>query len=297
MANNPDPAVQIAQTNAKTAQAQATLEAAKNRLSTTQDTFMKTQELYAKNTGLLLEQENKLTEIQVDLTKLNLSKLGLTEIKEILQSCIKLIVNVKQQIMNLCSFFRAISAFIEAIVSYSVQPFLQQIAADVSTDGKSDMKILKIGGYTFTDLQRSMLFSAAVTVRSHFSVFGDIAAMWVNLSPEYVKPGIKIMDDIFISDADLKERQKKVAQLQTWVRGAIEGVKKIAADSQKAILDSMAAKVDGLQAVTKALPPAPAMQKAIEAGTNETKKAAEDAIVSNAASNLLNRFAPKRVEG
>lgn len=297
MANSPDPAVQIAQTNAKTTQAQATLEAAKNRLATTQDTFIKTQEIYKKNTELLLDQENKLTEVQAELSRLGQSKMGLTEIKTILQECIKLIINVKQQIMKLCSFFRAISASIEAVVKYSVHPFLDEIAADVSADGSGDGKVLKIGDYTFTDLQRSMLYSAAVTVRSHFSVFGSIADMWVRLSTQQVMPGIRIMDELSQQEPDLTKRQKKVAELQTWANGALDAVKQIAHDTQKQILDGMAARVDEVETVTKQLPAASATKTAIEAGTGEVKKAAEDAIVANAAGKPLNHFAPKHVSG
>jgi hypothetical protein len=57
--------------------------------------------------------------------------------------------------MNLCRFFKAISATIEAVVSYTVAPFLEQVANLVSSDG-SGVSNLKVGNYTLTDLQRSV---------------------------------------------------------------------------------------------------------------------------------------------
>jgi hypothetical protein len=64
-----DPAVQIAKTNAKSAQAQAVLDAAKDRLHTTEQTFLSTQKIYQEASSTLVEQENKLTAIQADLQR------------------------------------------------------------------------------------------------------------------------------------------------------------------------------------------------------------------------------------
>jgi multidrug efflux pump subunit AcrA (membrane-fusion protein) len=181
MANGPDPNVQMDQANAKTTQAQATLEAAKNRLTTTQDGFLKTQDNFLKASKLLLEQQNRMTEIQGALTQLNQSKLSLTEIKAVLEHCILLIVNVKKNITNLCTFFQAMSVTVEAVVKHTISGFLKLIAGSVG--GGNDMQVFRVGQYTLDDLQRSILFQAAVTIRGYFSLFGDIASM-VSQSPD-----------------------------------------------------------------------------------------------------------------
>ena len=72
-----DPAVQTAQINARTAQAQAVLESAKNRLVTTQQMLTTSQDNYAKTTSMLLQQQNKLGEIQANLKRLSNSNLSL----------------------------------------------------------------------------------------------------------------------------------------------------------------------------------------------------------------------------
>ena len=291
MANTPDPNETIAKTNAKSAQAQATLEAAKNRLSTTQDCFTKTQQLYADNAKLLMEQENQLTAVQAELKRINQTKLGLEEIKTVLESCIKLIVNVKTQIMNLVCFFKSISASIDDVVQFNVTPFLEQITAISSGGGHTKT----IGPFTLTDFQRSLVYSSAVTIRSHFSVFGDIASMWVHLSIDNIRPGLEFLDKLTITEKDLSKRQAIVRDLQAWADEAIGNVKKIADDTQKEILDGMVARVTEVEKTTKQIPAAPAMVKAIQAGTSEVQEAAKKAITANADAKPLNRFAPKQV--
>lgn len=56
----------------------------------------------------------------------------------------------------------------------------------------------------------------------------------------------------------------------------------------------MVERVQEVEKVTRMLPAALEVAKAITAATTEVKKAAEDAIVSNAAAKPLNRFAVKR---
>ena len=50
-----------------------------------------------------------------------------------------------------------------------------------------------------------------------------------------------------------------------------------------------------MEKTTKQIPAAPAMVKAIQAGTSEVKEAATKAITANADAKPLNRFAPKKV--
>lgn len=71
-----DPAVQTAQIQAKTTQAQAVLESAKNRLNTTASALASSQENYQKSTALLVEQQNKLMELNGAFERLKAS--GLT---------------------------------------------------------------------------------------------------------------------------------------------------------------------------------------------------------------------------
>lgn len=280
---------QMAQINARSAQVQATLEAAKYRLHATQSVFMGFQENYTKASQDMLDQQMKMTEIQSALTELTQKNMGLQEAKIVLERCMMLIVKVKSSIMNLCRFFRAMSLTIEAIVKHSVQPFLENIAA-----GSSDDQAAKIGIYTFTDLQRTMLYHSALTIKANFSVFGDIAAMWCELSEKYIMPGVHMFDQLSLHEPDEHKRQRRVQDLQTWTERSTEGVKLIADKSQREIIESMERRVEAIQSVTKQLPSSAPMKAAIDAGMQESRKSAAESIVEASARGDLDRFVPKR---
>ena len=193
--------------------------------------------------------------------------------------------------MNLVCFFRSISASIEDVVKFNVTLFIEQITAIGAGGGHTKT----IGSFTLTDFMRSLVYSAAVTIRSHFSVFGDIASMWVQLSIDHIKPGLEYLDKLTITEKEFSKRQAVVRDLQAWADNAVGGVKKIADDTQKEILEGMVARITEVEKTTKQIPAAPAMVKAIQAGTSEVKEAATKAITANADAKPLNRFAPKKV--
>ncbi|CZT44825.1 uncharacterized protein RSE6_05064 [Rhynchosporium secalis] len=288
-----DPAVQTAQINAKTAQAQAVLEAAKNRLSTTQDMLSTTQSNYGKASEVLVSQQNKLGSVQAELTRLTSSNLTLTEVKSILIQCIKLIINLKEQITKLVRFFEAIAAVIGISIKYQVDPFLETIKAIVAADGTDPNKDLKIGDYTLTDFQASQVYSAAVTIRSYFGVFGDIASMWCELSMSSIMPGLKLCDEISVTadEKDPGQMRKKVKNLEAWSKDASARVYKLAHEKQQQVLGSMSDRIDEIKQTTTRIeaPPEPT-RKAITQGTETTKKAALDYIKKKEKAAPLNRF-------
>ncbi|KAJ4314232.1 hypothetical protein N0V85_010019, partial [Neurospora sp. IMI 360204] len=59
-------------------------------------------------------------------------------------------------------------ALVEMCIRFQVEPFLETVKEIVAADGTDPHKDLKIGGYTYTDFQRSQLYSAAVTMRAYF---------------------------------------------------------------------------------------------------------------------------------
>jgi hypothetical protein len=143
-----------------------------------------------------------------------------------------------------------------AIVKQHVKPFLKSIAADSLDDGK----MASIGDYTFTDLQRTMLYHSALAVKANFLVFGDIAGMWCELSEKYIMPGVHMLDQLSLHQPDEQKRQRQIQNLQRWAEGSSTSVKLIAEKSQREILESMEKRVEGIQAVTKQLPPSGPMK-------------------------------------
>ncbi|KAI1855398.1 hypothetical protein JX266_000263 [Neoarthrinium moseri] len=288
-----DPAVQAAQINAKTAQAQAVLESAKNRLATTSQMLTTAQDNYIKTTDMLLQQQNKLADIQATLAKLTASNVELAEIKRILIECIKLILNLKDQITNLVRFFRGIASIVEVCVKYHVGPFIATVKA-ITSDGDDPNEAYKVGDYTFTDFQRSQVYSAAVTLRSYFGVFGDIAKMWVTLSKDNVLPGLRMCDELSVTsdEKDPGIMQKKIHVLTQWSSDATNRVQQIAVEKQREIMEGMETRIVEVKETTAAIAAPPAtILKAITAGTEVTKEAAQKSIEQRAKQSSLSRFA------
>ncbi|KAL5589346.1 hypothetical protein FOVSG1_011213 [Fusarium oxysporum f. sp. vasinfectum] len=292
MGSSADPDQQTAQISAKSAQAQAVLEAAKNRLATTTQMLTTAQDNYVKTTDMLLTQQNKLADIQATLTNLAASNISLAEIKRILIECIKLIIDLKDQITSLVRFFKAIGAIVETCVKFHVEPFLDTIKA-ITAENDDPNKDYRVGDYTLTDLQRSQVYSAAVTLRSYFGVFGDIAKMWVTLSKENVLPGLKMCDELSVTanEQDPGAMAGKVKKLSQWSQEASGRVKTIAGNKQREIMDGMQSRIEDVAQTTQAISAPPASTiKAIEAGTEVTKVAAQKSIEHRAKASALSRF-------
>ncbi|KAL2163035.1 hypothetical protein VTH06DRAFT_6871 [Thermothelomyces fergusii] len=274
-----DPAVLIAKENARSARAQAALEAAKNRLQTTQAHLESTQATYMKASQLLVEQQGKLAEIQAE-----------EEIKEVLRHCIALMVQLKAQITNLCLFFGCLSQTIEAAVDHTVTPFIKWISNATMGDGK------KVGCYTLTDLTRTTIYHSAITIRAYFGVFHDIASMWVDLSQDYIMPGVNMVEQLGLHDGNGKDKsdadalRAKVARLEKWSHDSMKSIHDISRQKREEMLDTMQERIDRIKSVIKELPPAPAAKKAIEAGASEVVQATENALEHNSKVSPLNRF-------
>jgi hypothetical protein len=208
---------------------------------------------------------------------------------------------------------------VDTCVKFQVETFLATIKAITDIDNPN--KNYRIGDYTLTDLQRSQVYSAALTLRSYFGVFGDITKMWVTLSKENVLPGLQMCDELSVtaSENDSGAMAGKVRQLAQWSQEASGRVKAsylspmdsriaflflslcrptltyiqqdIAGDKQREIMDGMQSRIDDAATTTKAIsPPPPSTLQAITAGTEVTKEAAQKSIEQRAKTSALSRF-------
>ncbi|KAH0524105.1 hypothetical protein TsFJ059_009015 [Trichoderma semiorbis] len=288
MAGTEDPATTIGKTRTLSV-AQASLDAAKHRLDTTQKHLSATQDLYLKSSQAMIEQQNKLSQIQADIKRLSMTTADLNEVKRILIRAIELIAQMKSQISNLCRFFGAIGATVDAVVMYNVQPFIDDITATTndSTAGQSS-----ITGYHYNDLTRTMIYQAVVTIKAYFSVFADIAGMWSQLCIEDIKPGLELVDKMSLSGEN-EEQQLKMDELQNWTQKARDHITQVAAKKRAEIIDQLGVRIKNIEATTKMLPSAPAVEAAIEEGRQVVIQAGEDEITHNAAASPLERSSIK----
>ncbi|RSL93882.1 hypothetical protein CEP52_012978 [Fusarium oligoseptatum] len=281
-----DSNTQTAQIHAKTTQAQAVLESAKNRLNTASATLTATQETYRKSTTLISEQQNKLKEINASLERLKSSSLKMDAIKSILLQCITLALKLKNEITNLVRFFKAIAVIVQFVTEKHINPYVETIKAMTSGGGEP----YKMGSYTLMDLQRSLCFNSIITIRSYFSVFGDIASMWNQVSQMSIFPGLRMVDEIssFDPSGDSSMIRRRANELQAWSNRASEEVSRMAKERQAKNMRAMETRVAEISEKTRGLPPsAPQISKAISSGAETAQRAAQGSIQAEADQSLL----------
>ncbi|RSM20290.1 hypothetical protein CDV31_000784 [Fusarium ambrosium] len=281
-----DSNTQTSQIHAKTTQAQAVLESTKNRLNTASAALTATQETYRKSTTLISEQQNKLNELNASLERLKSSSLKMDAIKSILLQCITLALKLKNEITNLVRFFKAIAVIVQFVMEKHINPYVETIKAMTSGGGEP----YKMGSYTLMDLQRSLCFNSIITIRSYFSVFGDIASMWNQVSQMSIFPGLRMVDEIssFDPSGDSSMIRRRANELQAWSNRASEEVSRMAKERQAKNMRAMETRVAEISEKTRGLPPsAPQISKAISSGAETAQRAAQGSIQAEADQSLL----------
>ena len=74
------------------------------------------------------------------------------------------------------------------------------------------------------------LFSSVLTLRTYFSVFGDIAKMWIQLSIENIQPGMRLCDELSVMSQDSREIVGKMRTLGDWSKRASANIQRIAGE-------------------------------------------------------------------
>jgi hypothetical protein len=198
--------------------------------------------------------------------------MGIIEIKAVLESSIKLIINVKRNVINLCTSFQSMSLTIEAMDQYIVRKFL---------GGGDDLDTCKIGNYSLSDYYSTLISHSAITLRAQFSVFADFAGTWGQLSREFVMPGLMMLDKMSDAGPDPDMSRRFLSELQGWSNQALAGVKRPIEGKENRILEDLNDRGEELRRVTRQLQVSEAVRKAITEGTDIAKKATEEMVVQN----------------
>ncbi|EEU39662.1 uncharacterized protein NECHADRAFT_43968 [Fusarium vanettenii 77-13-4] len=284
-----DLATQAAQIHAKTSQAQAVLESARNRLNIASAALTASKETYQKSTALLGEQQNKLSELNASLDRLQSSNLKMDAIKSILIHCITLAVKLKNEVTNLVRFFKAITTIIQFVAEKHFNPYIETIKV-ITNDGGDPGESYKLGPYTLTDLQQNSCFNSLITIRSYYSVFGDIASMWTQISRSSVFPGLRMVDEISSCDPseDSSMIRRRANQLQEWSKQATDDISRKAKERQAKTRGAMESRVAEINEKTNRLPSAaPEISKAITSGAETAQRTAQQGLQTEADQSLL----------
>jgi hypothetical protein len=150
---------------------------------------------------------------------------------KVLQDSIVLIGQMKNDISNLVTFFKGLSIMVEHVVKERVDRFVKHIQGDFSDDGSDAVQVsptAKIGDFRIVDAEREFIYRTVVTIRAYFSLFADIAAMWIKMSVNNITPGLQLVDKVGRAasgsgDAQA-DMQQKVAELEAWSEQAVKDI-------------------------------------------------------------------------
>lgn len=150
----PDPALEKAKIDAQASQTQAVLQHAAAQLETTARAMETTSKVYGDTQKLLSDQQTALADLNATLARLTSSAIKLEESKEILISCIALIVELKARIVDLVNFFGTLAAVIKTVSENLVGNWLDTVKNAVTNgDAKA---IFKIGQYSLEAAERTV---------------------------------------------------------------------------------------------------------------------------------------------
>ncbi|KAF3167125.1 hypothetical protein TWF225_012050 [Orbilia oligospora] len=227
---------------------------------------------------MLAEQQKALAEVQANLAKLQTAKITLEEVKAVLVQSIALIMKMKAQVEKLVKFFSAVATTVDVAVKTAVEPFMEEVSIIV---GGSLENVNE--HYSLDDFTRTSIFHGVMTIRAYFSVFTDVAKMWVQLSHKHIMPGLQIAEEVGMSAQKIdpknedsrfrRDMAEKMNKLKWWVDGAKAGIEQMAKTTQGKIEAEMHARVEEMAKTTTLLLPSPEEVRAIEQAKAEGRPA------------------------
>ncbi|KAK4118297.1 hypothetical protein N657DRAFT_685322 [Parathielavia appendiculata] len=255
------------------------MEGATNRLRMTRDAYIATQKNYLESERILIESRTKMADIQANLSKFQSSSLHLKAVLEILKESVRLVATMKKHIAKLCYFFDAMARLIKVMVEQLVQPFIKNLDTNLQ---KSDNGL--VGAHSWADSQKQAVYQSIVTIRSYFSAYGEVSAMWVKLSGTDIIPGMELLADVFATALEEGGAAAKARELQQWSTKAQSNIEKIAKETQAKLKADMQSRVDRFAKETARLPEPPkeaveGLKAASKVVASTAKKMLEDVTV------------------
>ena len=166
------------------------------------------------------------------------------------------------------------------------------------------------------------IFNSALIIRAYYSIFGDIAQMWIQLSQRSIFPGIQLLRRLSEIGGGRGESQlqREASQISQWSKEATNQIFRLAKEvsmyhrpplsphiplsifletipnpidkhlspwKQDKTLQNIRRRVKGIAGILNDLPPSPAfVQSAIKTGVEESKQAAQHGIETQANDSL-----------
>ncbi|KAB5549660.1 hypothetical protein GE09DRAFT_1060097 [Coniochaeta sp. 2T2.1] len=272
---------------------QQIIDAATTQLDMTAKVMQTTTDSFQKASDKLIDIQTKVGEIQGELAELKASKMNLVTIRALLVKCIDILVQLKTQVNRLVGFFSAVTTLVEHMVDDQVGPFIKYLESSTGVGPHTEASLLN---FTFTDVQRQLIFNFSLSVRAYAELFRDIGGMYLDVHNKYISPGIQMVNGMQAeysggSSAEEKQRilDQRSAEVAKYNTDSVAGVKDLVQAQQTAITENLATKAKAAASALAFVPvrPAPAVSQAI---TDSAKTAADAATAGiNASGKYITR--------
>ncbi|KAI1269760.1 hypothetical protein F5Y18DRAFT_109365 [Xylariaceae sp. FL1019] len=208
--------------------ANAILDKASERIAITQKTLTSSMESYQKASATYVEIANVQAEIAGELVRLGQENVGLAKVKAILTKCIEALVQLKAQVRKLVTYFSAMAEMLDYVETNELKKLTDQ-AGMVLDDNKDTF-----GGFQMIDMTRQIIFNSSILIRAYFSLFADIAQMWVEISAKHLSRGTDLLGELGNETRSIEAGKpsdaltKKIGDLRSWSDRAGTEIKQMA---------------------------------------------------------------------
>ncbi|KAF2010100.1 hypothetical protein BU24DRAFT_428135 [Aaosphaeria arxii CBS 175.79] len=290
MAPSQTPEEKIASMNSKAAVAEQAVKSATTKLLSTQQTYAATLETYQKQTEQVLLVQDNLLRARQQVTALTSDKLTLETVRKVLIECISYLTDLKDRIGKLVIFFSGLTNLIDVCIKSQVQPFQKHL--DSYAKNNQDKALM------YGDFYRDLIFQLALKIAANFSLYRDVASMYMEVDRKCIQEGIILVGKLHIANGNdkvddddyFRENKKKLSE---FVTQAEKNVKDIVQAKQKEIISGLQNRINEIGSSiakfpTEFQPSAKAIEAvkdgaAITQSLTETEAAAPSAISTNIA--------------
>ncbi|KAK5988879.1 hypothetical protein PT974_10376 [Cladobotryum mycophilum] len=289
---------------ARTDLAAATIENSRNQLELQLSTYKSSQGDYMKSADRVLDIQEKLATIRREISEYGQQQTKLSEVRDLLRSCIAFLIDLREQIEILIRFFHTISTLVRLAVTKQVKPFgihVKNAAKELEDTKMFDQYLLNV------------IYKYAITIAANFDLYKDISIMYMQIHDKHFVEGLSLVDEMSQirgsrkqnpTEKDNEEMSKlleeKKKSLKDYAQSAQTGIKSIVKTTSDGINSKLNDRINKIDDALKSLEligPNAEIRAAIEDGSKEV----EDAIskrtsIKSPAMDYLARPRNERVE-
>ncbi|KAF5573448.1 exonuclease VII small subunit domain-containing protein [Fusarium pseudoanthophilum] len=173
---------------------------------------------YTKAVEAAAEVQKRLTGIQTKLEGVEIAGAALERVKEILNECIAILVELKVQISKLTTFFNALSTMVKVIIDTEVKNF--DTDATAISQETAQKGILKLN-----DLNIETIYISTLQIKAYFDLLQMICQMYTTVHAQYVNPDLDLLTELSKVTKTADEIAPKRDQLNNFTDAAHKAIR------------------------------------------------------------------------